>query len=314
MKMMPFWISEIASVIPESRIPPPIGSDDQNRAGYLSVAVENRRAGGELAQDAVVRLATQVGEESMSSVQAVFHASVVDQGMGVFWNPGYALQNIAGAKKADSLSLRQGCNGLMVALAQAGKLSQSGKRSLVAGSDCFDIPGFDRFSSDYGIMYGDGAAACIVGGSTGRFRVLDIVEISSTKLAALHNGRGFATGDVRSAKKRYLEQNGKDYLTRKTRSAMAQLSLKAKEYNVERILFPNLGKELLQSNYYPAFDRAEERSAAELGKRIGHLGTTDQLVALEHLHTTGEIYAGTRILLIGAGSGFSWSAIVIEVA
>lgn len=314
MEMMPFWISEIASIIPESRIPPPIGSDDQNRAGYISVAVENQRAGGELAQDAVVTLATKIGEKPISSVQAVFHASVVDQGMGVFWNPGYALQHVAGAAMADSLSLRQGCNGLMVALARAGKLSQSGKRSLVAGSDRFEIPGFDRFSSDYGIMYGDGAAACIVGGSTGRFRVLDIVEISSTKLAALHDGRGFATGDVRSAKKRYLEQNGNDYLTRTTRSAMAQLSVKAKEYKVERILFPNLGKELLESNYYPAFDRAEERSAAELGKRIGHLGTIDQLVALENLHSTGEICAGKRILLIGAGSGFSWSGIVMEVA
>ncbi|AHG65428.1 3-oxoacyl-[acyl-carrier-protein] synthase III C-terminal domain-containing protein [Advenella mimigardefordensis] len=314
MGMMPFWISEIASVIPDARIAPPTGSDDQNRSGYISVAVEKQRVGGELAHDAVINLVATVGSKSVSRVEAIFHASVIDQGMGVFWNPGYALQNHAGAEKANALSLRQGCNGLMLALIQAGRLSQHGKQSLIAGSDCFEIPGFNRFVSDYGIMYGDGATACIVGSTTGRFKVIDIVEISSPKLAPLHDGRGFPTGDVRSAKRRYLERNGKDCLTRFTRKAMDQLSSKAKEYKVERILFPNLGKELLETNYYPAFDCAEERSAGELGKRIGHLGTADQLVALDSLHRSGEICAGKRLLLVGAGSGFSWSGIVVEVA
>lgn len=311
--MRSFWLSEIASILPAGRVAPPAEADRDDETGYISVAIEDRRSGGELALDAMRELIARVGKRDAARAGAIMHASIADQGMGIFWNPGLALQHIAGAANASALSLRQGCNGLLSALTQAARMGYGSGPAILIGSDRFADPGFDRFAADYGIMYGDGAAGFLAGGRSGRYRVIDMVQVVSPELAALHDGRGLRSTDIRAAKKRYLELNGKDRLTTATREAMSRISHSAEEHGVERLLFPNLGRQLLEENYYPAFDRAEERSAAEIGRRLGHLGTTDQLIALHTLTERGDVVAGTRLMLIGAGSGFSWSGIVVEV-
>lgn len=314
MAITSFWLSEIVPVLPAERVVPPRQADRNNRTGYISIAVEGARSGGELALDAMRGVIERIGKHEAARAGGIMHASIADQGMGIFWNPAMALQDAANATCASALSFRQGCNGLMVAVEQAARMGFENGPVIIVGSDCFVDPNFDRFAADYGIMYGDGAAGFVANNRPGRFRVIDFEQISSPELAALHNGHGFRSGDIRAAKKRYLEQNGKGRLTNATRQAMHRLREKADEHGVERFLFPNLGRELLEENYYPAFDRAEERSATEIGRCLGHLGTTDQVIALEMLWERGDVIAGTRLMLIGAGSGFCWSGIVVEVA
>jgi 3-oxoacyl-[acyl-carrier-protein] synthase III len=51
----------------------------------------------------------------------------------------------------------------------------------------------------------------------------------------------------------------------------------------------------------------------EYGTGIGHLGVSDQFVALEHLLATGALTAGDHVLLIGLGVGITVSCAVLRI-
>lgn len=313
MSSLPLWLSAITPILPERRLAPP-SDDAAGQGGYVSVSVEDQRTAGQMALVAMAALIAQIGRDRAGAVTALIHASIADQGMGLFWNPGLALQDAANCRGATALSLRQGCNGLFVAMDLAARLMGPEEEAILIGSDRFCGAGFDRFHADYGILYGDAAVAALLSRRAGQFRVIAFEQVSDPSLHALHDGSGLPAADIRAAKKRYLESHGKDRLTEATRRAMMRLDHLAQVHGAGRILFPHLGRRVLEENYFPAFERAEARSALSLGLRLGHLGTSDQLVALATLHQDGALLPGEHVLLIGAGAGFSWAGLVVEVA
>jgi 3-oxoacyl-[acyl-carrier-protein] synthase-3 len=82
---------------------------------------------------------------------------------------------------------------------------------------------------------------------------------------------------------------------------------------LRHVLVPHLGRELLRDNYFSVFEGAEPLCPLELGLSLGHLGTTDQLVALHHLMQTGAAKPGEQALLIGTGAGFTWTAVLLDL-
>ncbi|MCW5222379.1 hypothetical protein D5041_01835 [Verminephrobacter aporrectodeae subsp. tuberculatae] len=287
-----------------------------SQMGYEGLAVEKNRSAGQLAIAASQRLASPAAK----TLALVVHASIHDQGMGVFWNPATAVQAELGATLARPLALRQGCDGLLLGLQFAcehlGKTATG--RALLVGSDCFATTGFCRITSDYGILYGDGAAAMVIGPGHGIARILAIETVTDPGLCALHDSTGLGSNDVRAAKRRFLSTQGRERLQRGTREALTgikgRLFANAKsERAVRYILFPHLGLDLLRDNYFPAFEDAQARSLFSFGASVGHLGTTDQIVALDALIRTGRLNPDDRVLLIGAGAGFSWTGVLLEI-
>lgn len=56
-----------------------------------------------------------------------------------------------------------------------------------------------------------------------------------------------------------------------------------------------------------------ERMTWPWGRTVGHLGASDQFVALEHLLNVGELVPGQQVLMVGVGIGFTWCAAVLEI-
>lgn len=315
-------ILDLATVVPATRLhrdemlaAHPAEADRLDRAGYASAAVEPHLAGGELALAAVQGLRRWADER----LRWVMHASIHDQGMGVFWNPATAIQAELGVSGAMPLALRQGCDGLLVALELAVRQlhANPGSRALLVGSDRFAGTGFCRVTSDYGIVYGDGAAAVVLGPGPGVARVVAVHTVTDPALVALHHGPGPDLFDVRNAKRRFLEAHGQHRLRNATRAAL--MSLKQQMVGhlrpgaLRHVLVPHLGRDLLRDNYFSVFEGAEPLCPIELGLSLGHLGTTDHLVALHHLIQTGAAKPGEQALLIGAGAGFTWTAVLLDL-
>ena len=290
-------------------------SDRLLAAGYTSVAIEHHRTGGELALQAVQDLRHWANDR----LRWVMHASVHDQGMGVFWNPAAAVQAELGLSAAMPVALRQGCDGLLLALDLALRQLQAApdQRALLVGSDRFAGTGFCRVTSDYGIVYGDGAAALVLGPGPGLARVVAVHTVTDPELAVLHHSTGPHPFDVRAAKRRFLGTHGQHRLRGGTRAALMALKQRLLAHlrprALRHVLCPHLGRDLLRDNYFSVFEGAEPLCPLDLGLALGHLGTTDQLVALHHLLRTGAARPGEQVLLIGAGAGFSWTAVLLDL-
>lgn len=315
-------ILDLATLVPATRLERdemlaehPAEAVRLGQAGYASAAVEPRLTGGELALQAVQGLRHWADDR----LRWVVHASIHDQGMGVFWNPATAIQAALGLSGAMPLALRQGCDGLLLALELTARqlLANPGHRALLVGSDRFAGTGFCRVTSDYGIVYGDGAAAVVLGQGPGLAQVLAVHTVTDPELVALHHSPGPDLFDVRAAKRRFLGSQGPHRLRNATRTAL--MSLKQQMVGhlrpgaLRHVLVPHLGRELLRDNYFSVFEGAEPLCPLELGLSLGHLGTTDQLVALHHLMQTGAAKPGEQALLIGAGAGFTWTAVLLDL-
>lgn len=314
----------LSSVVPSGRLSReemlqahPADSQRLLDAGYTSVAVEPHHTGGEMALQAVRGLRHLADER----LRWVFHASVHDQGMGVFWNPAAAV--LAELNLHDALplplSLRQGCNGLLAALDMAVRQVHAAptERALLVGSDRFAGTAFCRVTSDYGIVYGDAAVALVLGRGPGLARVVAVETVTDPALASLHHSPGPDLCDVRSAKRRFLMAHGQHRLRNGTRAALTALKRRLVRHlrpqALRHVLCPHLGRDLLRDNYFSVFEGAEPLCPMHLGLALGHLGTSDQLVALHHLLRTGAAQPGEQVLLIGAGAGFSWTAVLLDL-
>lgn len=314
-------ILDLATVVPATRLPRdemlaahPAEAGRLGLAGYASAAVEPHFTGGELALLAVQGLRRWADDR----LRWVVHASIHDQGMGVFWNPATAIQFELGVSGALPLALRQGCDGMLLALELASRLlhAHPGHRALLVGSDRFAGTGFCRVTSDYGIVYGDAAAAMVLGQGPGLARVVAVHTVTDPGLAALHHSPGPDPSDVRAAKRRFLATEGQHRLRNATGAALMALKQQMVGHlrpgALRHVLVPHLGRDLLRDNYFSVFEGAEPLCPLELGLSLGHLGTTDQLVALHHLMQTGAAKPGEQALLIGAGAGFTWTAVLLE--
>lgn len=97
-------------------------------------------------------------------VDLIAVTSIHRHGHQRLWSPASWLQSRLGATRALPFTVNQGCNAQLLVLdLVTGLLGAQGRRTaLVVATDRFAESGFDRFTADYGIVYGDGAAAMVL--------------------------------------------------------------------------------------------------------------------------------------------------------
>jgi 3-oxoacyl-[acyl-carrier-protein] synthase-3 len=235
------------------------------------------------------------------------------------------LQARLGAQGAIPFNLQQGCNGNLIALELAGAYLQANaaaSRALVVATDRFGTTSFDRFTSDYGVVYGDAATALVLGRAPSALRVCGLVTESIAEAEAMHRDAHESVDgelnhfDVRETKRRFLAEHGKETFSRRCHDALKRIGQQllggAAEREVDHIVFPNLGRQVLEENYYPAFRDAERKALWDFGRTVGHLGTADAVAGLYELSVARGLRAGRRVLVIGAGAGFTLSGLLVE--
>jgi 3-oxoacyl-[acyl-carrier-protein] synthase III len=298
--------------------------------GYRTVCAEDTLYPADMALIAAQRALSAAGTKP-EDLQLLLVTAIHRHGHKRLWSPASWLQSQLGCPQALPLTVNQGCNAQMLALNVASRFlaGSSGGSALVVAADQFASSGFDRFTADYGIVYGDAAAAAVLtsgpsGPSGPGWRVLSTRTVSDPGLEGLHRADAplpehpellDAEHDVRSAKRRFLSENGADRLKRATRAAVNEIRRAllpdGDDPRLRRVVYPNLGLRLLEENYFPEFPGGEAKSLWDFGRTVGHLGSGDQIAGLDHL-ADEEFAVGDRVLLLGAGAGFTWTGMLLE--
>ncbi|MDX3575649.1 3-oxoacyl-ACP synthase [Streptomyces sp. FL07-04A] len=313
-----------------------VTAEEADAMGYGQLPVSPDLSAPRMAVRAARLALTRAGVPA-GDLSAVLHAWTYYQGHD-FWSPAHYVAAGVGALDAVPTGVQQMCNGAAAALRTA--VHQLTARPgdgpvLVTTADRFAPPGFDRWGGDYGVWYGDGATAAVVGAGSapsGGLSLRALCTRAAPELESAHRDTdGFhpaphtrgAAVDVRRTKKAFLAEQGKprflDRLRRETTAvlaaALAEAGVGAGGERLSTVLLPRLGRATARDVYGPAVAEVTDAPAADLGEYTGHLGAGDLLSNLAALAADSgphRLERGAYAAVLSAGAGFTWSAAVVR--
>lgn len=307
--------------------------------GYDRLPVATGLSAPQMAVRAAHRALDLAGTDA-ADLSAVLHAWTYYQGHD-FWSPAHYVAAGAGARRAVPTGVQQMCNGSGAALRSAVQQLTAdpfGGPALVTTADRFAAPGFDRWGGDYGVWYGDGATAAVVGRADephdvpeGALVLRSLRTLAEPDLEIAHRDpdtfhpaphTASAAVDVRRTKKTFLAAHGKEAFLGRLRqrttevlvAALADAGLGPRDERLRVVLLPRLGRATARDVYGPAVADATAAPTADLGEHTGHLGAGDLLSNLTALaagagpHRLGP---GEHAAVLSAGAGFTWTAAVV---
>ncbi|WP_030373453.1 ketoacyl-ACP synthase III family protein [Streptomyces rimosus] len=300
------------------------------KADIASVTVcDSPEAPPELAARAATVALDRAGT-APGDIGLILHAHVRHQGHQL-WAPASYVQRRTLGNGCPAIEVRQASNGGMAALELAASRlcahPQDGGALLTTG-DIWPLPSVDRWRSDPGTVYADGGTALVLSATGGFARISSLVTVSDPELEGMHRigpGSGPATVnparpvDLDVARNEFLDEFGMSYSAARVRSgqratikaALAEADLDLP--GIDWFVLPHFGRRRLSSVYFRPFGIDPERTTWSWGRTVGHLGAGDQFAGLDHLVSSGRLRAGQRCLLVGVGSGFTWSCAVVEM-
>jgi 3-oxoacyl-[acyl-carrier-protein] synthase-3 len=308
-------------------------SDDAARTGQVSTAVAQRH-GPELAVRAGAEALRQVRATTGEAVQPslCLHAGIYHSGID-FWHAASYVRDQLGIGAGPGLTLELGAmsNSVVAAMDVAASVLRGRPdhdAALITAGDRFGGTGFPHWSTDIGIVYGDAGSAVVVSRRPGIARIRSIASYTDPSLEGLQRGdEPFRTAsiaahhavDIRRRKKQWLSRRSaaevnirnSDAVTMVVKTALTDVGLDLPD--MARICAPHYGRRLVETQVLRPLGIPEDRTMTELGLRVGHLGASDQIVALDHLLRSGEVATGDHVLLLGIGVGMTWTAVVLEV-
>ncbi|MFE2414309.1 ketoacyl-ACP synthase III family protein [Kitasatospora sp. NPDC059408] len=299
------------------------------QSGITAVAVSAGASAPELAVGAA-RLVLERTDTAPTDIDLVLHATVQHQGHDL-WAPASYVQRHAVGNRCPAIEVKQLSNGGMAALElAAGYLTGGSGRTgaLLTTGDVFGAPGFDRWHSDPGTVYGDAGTALVLSrGSSGVARLRSLVTVSDPGLEQMHRGRDPFSRvpfevrrpiDLGLLQQAFLEDVGRSHTvaritagqdeTLKRALADAECALS----DLSWFVLPNFGRRRLSSAFLRPWGISEERTTWRWGRTVGHLGAGDQFAGLAFLTRSGLARTGELGLLFGIGAGFTWSCAVVE--
>jgi 3-oxoacyl-[acyl-carrier-protein] synthase-3 len=299
------------------------------RTDVLSVSVSADESAAEMAVTAA-RIALERAGSTPETIDLILHADTYHQGQDL-WPVGSYIQRETVRNGCLALEIRQMSNGGMAALdlAVSHLRAEPGRReALLTTADRFCQPGIDRWRTDPGTPYADGATAIVLSRQGGFARLLSLALHADSDLEPLHRGDepfGLAPFahrmpvDFEAAKDAFSRQYGLAFGINKAtagqavavENALADADLKLAD--AEWVVLPHFGWRRLDVNYLRQYDIDPSRTAWDWSRTVGHLGAGDQFAGLSYLVDSGRAKPGDRCVLIGVGAGYSWGCAVLEI-
>jgi 3-oxoacyl-[acyl-carrier-protein] synthase-3 len=306
--------------------------DPSVRAGtkMASVTVSERESAPEMAVHAA-RAALRRAGQAPAELDLMLHATAYYQGVDTWPAPSYVQREVAYESTCPAIEVRQMSNGGMAALELAARAltGRTGAAALITAGDRFCPPGFDRWRTDPGTLYADGASALVLTcGRPGFARLRSLVSHAEPGLEAMHRGDDLFAAepfthrkpmDMEVTKKAFIARHGMPFalqlISRGTRAAL-ELSLEQAGVgtgDIDLFVLPNLGRRRLEAGYFRPFGIDPAASTWSWGREVGHLGAADQFAGLSHLAQAHRLQPGQRVAVLAVGAGFTWSSAVLEI-
>jgi 3-oxoacyl-[acyl-carrier-protein] synthase III len=229
-----------------------------------------------------------------------------------------------------ALGVMQRCNGALNAVELAGGYLAAGARgsaALVTAGDCFSGPKVDRWTVHSKAFYGDGGSAAVVARGRGFARILSTVSKSDNYLERMNRGTrpldfsppdtvpsgGLAEEEFAAAHNMIEIYDRLFTVISDVQQEVlkdAGVTMDDVKYLIDAATRGNVSNEDFVDMVYGI---GPEKTTWDFGRTTGHLGAGDQFAGLTNLLETGRLAVGDLVLLMGGGSGFSCSAVLLEI-
>lgn len=304
-------------------------SEEAADSGYRTLTVSRQTAAPDMAVRAA-RRALHAADLPAHRLTTTVHAWTWHQGHD-FWSPAHYVASHVGAEQAEPLGVAQMCNGGAAAMEVAATrllADPACDHLLVTTADRFVGPGFDRWTGDYGVLYGDGATAAVLSrsGAPAVLELLALVTDAAPAMEHMHRGDDpFSSApmdhgavDVRRTKKAYLSGVGKETFLRAAAEHIQRVVSRALDEagttpsDVALVAVPRLGGSSLRDVYLPALWPVLPVTPVDLGAATGHLGAGDALANLAAAVDDDLLAPGAIGVVLSAGAGFTWTCMVVR--
>ncbi|GAA2211808.1 ketoacyl-ACP synthase III family protein [Nonomuraea monospora] len=281
------------------------------------------------AQSALKRAGCAPGD-----VDLLLYASTWHQGPDG-WPPHSYLQRHLLGGDALATEIRQGCNGMFIAMElAAGYLDAAPGRqaALLVAADNYGTPLMDRWRMGPGYVGGDAASALVLTKEPGFARLTSVCTTTVAEAEELHRGSEplFPPGVTVGRRMSFAARNEqfRQQVMPKGEATAALFNIqRALMEVVERVLdesgiaagdltrvaFMNYSEEIVEQRCMALLDLPMSRSTWHYGRTIGHCGASDQVLSLDRLLTAGELAPGDHLLMLGTGPGVTVSSAVIKI-
>ncbi|RZQ61323.1 ketoacyl-ACP synthase III family protein [Amycolatopsis suaedae] len=324
-------------------LPPAETVEDAVRRGlYPAVEAELHQLGGaavagdvpafEMALSAAKEAFGRSGR-SPSEVDLLLYATTWHQGPEGWLPHSYLQRHLTGGDLL-ATEIRQGCNGIFSALELASSylLADPARGgALVVAADNYGTPRMDRWRLGPGYIAGDAATALVLTtGEEGFARLLSVYSATVPEAEALHRGDtplfppSITTGGTVSFAQRGEQHRRaaisdgtaamaklQDLFPSVVRHALDEASIGLAD--VTRVAFMTTSREIVEQRCMVPLGLPMSKSTWDFGRTVGHCGASDQLLALNHLLTTGQLEPGDHVLMLASGPGVVVSCAVVQI-
>jgi 3-oxoacyl-[acyl-carrier-protein] synthase-3 len=297
-------------------------------ANGIASATVSELAPPEMAVRAAKAAVTRSGIDS-ADFALVYNSALWFQGIDMWPTASYVARFTVG-DHVPAYDLQQQCNGAMagveLAAAQLAGRPQA-SAALLTTADRFALPAIDRWRSESGIVYGDGATALVLSNRPNFAKLLSTATCVDNSLEEVLRGGPFYAAPKSDAPLKiterivsYMGGNGaiRDAamrLAQTAKNAVTQALIDAKTDmdDVKKVIIPAGGRAKMEWQSHQLLGITEDKTSWEFGRLNGHLGAGDQFAALNNMLEEGELAAGDKVLLVGGGAGFTCTCAVIEL-
>ena len=238
------------------------------------------------------------------------------------------VQHELGAERAAAFDLNAACTGFLYGLATAYQFVKTGtyQTVLVIGSEAYSriLNWSDRNTC---VLFGDGAGAVVVQGSTGTFQnELDSEASIILRSDGAHAGLIQLPGMARPVEGPALngnQQNGHFYVTMEGQKvfkmAVAAMTEAAKNAldkagltssQVDLFIPHQANKRIIEATAR-ALDIPQEKVFINVEK-YGNTASASIPIALCEAVQQGQLHPGDRLVLVGFGGGLTWGAMALQ--
>ncbi|MGR6918506.1 ketoacyl-ACP synthase III family protein [[Actinomadura] parvosata] len=305
-------------------------ADEVEPFGLKGAAVAGDVPAPELGLRAARQAFERAGGLSPHDLDLLLYCDVWHQGPEG-WAPQYYLQRHLTGGHVPAVELRQGCCGLFNALQLAAGYLRPGGSALLVGADNHGTPLVDRWRMIEGTVMGDAGCALLLTTDTG------LAELCAVNVTVLPEAEAVNDGGVpmwppdatvgrpldfaarnREFRKRLLDGDGARVMLaiQTTMIELADRTLKEAGItldDVAKVAFPHVRRDDVEHRGVNWFGLTLADTTWEYGARVGHLGVSDQFVALHDLLATGALAPGDHVLLLGFGAGTTLAAAVLRI-
>jgi 3-oxoacyl-[acyl-carrier-protein] synthase III len=300
------------------------------RTGLLGATVAGETPAPDMglaaAREALGRGGTDATELGMLLYTDVYHTGPDG------WLPHSYLQRHLDCADALGAGIQQGCNGVFGALEIAAAYLQAAPRrpaALIVASTNLSFGLVDRWRClrpDH--VLADGASAVVLRRGSGFAQLVSIGGTTVVELEELHRGdEPLHPAGVLLGRKLDYADRFRAFARRNRDSTLALTLMKARTELLDRVLdeagigTTDVARVLCNHGSRASVEEAVlgplgvplSRSNWDFGRRIGHVGASDQILALNHLLDGDECAPGDHVLLYGMGPGLGLAAAVLRI-